>query len=135
MSSFSVLSTAVTSAPRCLGQLDHHRPDAAAGAIDQDPFAAPNIGCPNKVQGFQPAHWHGGGFRVSQVGWFDGQRSTHHAGGFGHTFVLGIRAEAETGRGEDLVAGFELAHLLADSFNFPGQLLAKNDRLGPKETD
>ena len=85
------------------------------------------------MQGFQAAYRNGGGFGIGQVGRFEGQRSTHHAGGFGHTFVLGIRAQTETGRGKDLVAGFELAHILADGFDFPGQLCARMTGLGLKK--
>ena len=68
------------------------------------------------VQRRKRAVRNGGGFFVGHVGRF--QR--HHPV-FGQASVLGIGAETETARREDLIALLEQRDIAADGFNFPGQ--------------
>ena len=114
ISTFRVLQTAVTWAPRALAICTANVPDAAAGPVDQHPLAGlePALVAKALERGVA-GHRHGGSLLERQVGRLG--RDVVRLG-------ADVLREGAAALAEDLVAGLELGHVRADRLDRPGQV-------------
>ena len=108
-STFRVLTTAVTSAPSGLGDLDREGADAARGAVDQDLLAGPHLAVvAHGLEGDETGHRHGRRLLEREA------RGLGRKLVLGRGRVLGIRAP---GRSVDLVTDAEAGDRGADGLD------------------